>query len=125
MRSAIDIWLLVSAVMYARGWLRIRRRAPFAIPPWRAGMFILGLSTLWIAVASPLGAIAHERVSLHMVQHVLLGVVAPWLLWLGEPVRAFSIDWPQRWTPLGRFVAHPLTPCAGRVRVGAAVGGVA
>jgi cytochrome c oxidase assembly factor CtaG len=46
---------------------------------------------------------------MHMVQHVLLGAVAPWLLWLGVPVLPFWIKLPRAFAPFGRFVAHPLT----------------
>jgi cytochrome c oxidase assembly factor CtaG len=134
MHGAIDIWsfpagtttaLLMLALGYARGWLRVRRVAPTAIPslsPGRASAFLLGLGALWIAVASPLGAIGHELVSIHMVQHVLLGAVAPPLIWLSAPVFPLLLGlphWLSRRTyatiargplePLGRVVTDPLT----------------
>src|ERR1700731_1293991 len=98
MHGTVDGWsfpagftsaLLVSGLVYARGWLRLRRLAPTAVPllsPRRAVPFVLGLSALWIAVASPLGAIAHELLSTHMLQHVLVGAIAPPLIWLSEPI---------------------------------------
>ena len=114
--------LLILVLIYARGWLRVRRAAPTAIPARRVGVFILALSALWIAVASPLGTIGHELVSIHMVQHVLLGAVAPPLLWLSAPVLPLSPGlplWLARRTCgptmhrtmklFGRLVTHPFT----------------
>jgi cytochrome c oxidase assembly factor CtaG len=131
MHGTIDGWsfpagltsaLLVFGLVYARGWLRARRLAPAAIPslsPRRAVPFILGLSALWIAVASPLGAIAHELLSMHMLQHVLVGAIAPPLIWLSAPVLPVLLGLP-RWLgrrtyaafvigPLGRLLTHPFT----------------
>jgi putative membrane protein len=46
--------------------------------------FGLGLLTLWLALETPLDTISdHYLDSVHMLQHVLLGVVAPPLLLLG------------------------------------------
>ena len=62
---------------------------------WLAGMvsdaqrkhslyFGLGLVTLWVALETPLDAISdHYLDSVHMLQHVLLGFVAPPLMLLG------------------------------------------
>lgn len=46
--------------------------------------FGLGLITLWVALETPLDTVADEYLdSVHMLQHVLLGFVAPPLLLLG------------------------------------------
>ena len=120
--------LLLLAVLYARGWFRLRRADPTAVPavpslsPGRAGLFILGLGALWIAVASPLGPIAHELLSMHMLQHVLVGAIAPPLIWLSAPVVPLLLGLP-RWLarrtqaafgsgalgPLGGLLTHPFT----------------
>ena len=68
--------------MYVRG-ARARRRWPW----WRTALFLLGLGAVICALASPLDAIALELFSVHMVQHMLLLVVAAPLLLLGAPVR--------------------------------------
>jgi putative membrane protein len=57
--------------------------------------------------------IGHDLVLMHMVQHVLLGAVAPPLVWLSARVLPLSPRVPQ-WThralgPLGRVVTHPVT----------------
>jgi putative membrane protein len=53
-----------------------RRGEP--VPWWRIGLFALGVALLLIAVASPVAAVGEEELfSFHMLQHVLLGDLAP------------------------------------------------
>ena len=94
-RAVFDEWsppifltgtLIVSAIVYARGWIAIRktRRAQFSA--WRLGSFLLGLGIIWVAIASPLDGFADVLLSAHMVEHLLLMSFAPPLLLLGYPV---------------------------------------
>ena len=56
---------------------------------WRQASFAGGVAVLLIAVCSPLGGVAQQGLlSAHMLQHTLIGAVAPLLLLLGMP-RAF------------------------------------
>jgi len=68
--------------VYLRG-ARARRRWPW----WRTALFLLGLVAIVASLGSPIDAIALELFSVHMVQHMLLLVVAAPLLLVGEPVR--------------------------------------
>jgi cytochrome c oxidase assembly factor CtaG len=68
--------------VYLRG-ARARRRWPL----WRTALFLLGLAAVVASLASPVDAIALELFSIHMVQHMLLLVVAAPLLLAGAPVR--------------------------------------
>jgi cytochrome c oxidase assembly factor CtaG len=68
--------------VYLRG-ARARRGWPL----WRTALFLLGLVALVASLASPIDAIALELFSIHMVQHMLLLVVAAPLLLAGAPVR--------------------------------------
>lgn len=52
----------------------------------RLSYFLFGLTTLWLAVSSPLDGFADVLLSAHMVQHLLLLSVVPPLLLLGWPV---------------------------------------
>jgi putative membrane protein len=84
-------WLLtaaviVTAVVYCRGWMAIRHTRPLLFPQWRLVVFMLGLFSLWLALASPLDAFADALLSAHMVQHLMLMSVVPPLLLLGLPV---------------------------------------
>ena len=74
------------AVIYVRGWLAIRRTRPLLFPSWRLTVFLIGLATLWLALASPLDGFADALLSAHMVQHLLLMSAVPPLVLLGLPV---------------------------------------
>jgi putative membrane protein len=54
--------------------------------PHRARYFFAGLFVLFVALVSPLDGYADRLLSVHMVQHLLLTLVAPPLLLLGAPV---------------------------------------
>lgn len=70
------------ALVYLRG-----AQARRSWPVWRTALFFLGLAALLVSLASAIDAIALELFSIHMVQHMLLLVVAAPLLLLGAPVR--------------------------------------
>ena len=55
----------------------------------RAEAFYAGLVTLWIATGSPLDGLADRLFWAHMLQHMLLQMVAPPLIVLGAPWMAF------------------------------------
>ncbi len=96
--------ILIAAALYAG---RVRR-VPGVVSGWRQASFAAGIAVLLVAVCSPLGGIAQQGLlSAHMLQHTLIGAVAPLLLLLGMP-RAFleplvSPAWRRR---LAR-VLHP------------------
>jgi putative membrane protein len=87
--------LLLVAMVYLRGWLDLHSSLPNMIPAWRRAAFLGGLFTLWIAVGSPLAAFDDVRLSLHMVQHLLLMAVAPPLILLGAPAQPLLHGVPQ------------------------------
>ncbi len=64
--------------------MRLSRRA---WPWWRTTLFFLGLATLVLALASGIEILAGDLFSVHMLQHMLLTIVAAPLLLLGAPVR--------------------------------------
>jgi cytochrome c oxidase assembly factor CtaG len=101
--------LLVTAFVYARGFRRLHRAQPFRFPHWRLGAFLGGLATLWIALASPLDAFAGLLLQVHMLQHLLLMMVAPPLLLLGAPLAPLLRGLPRalRKDGLGPFLASP------------------
>src|SRR5213080_3263380 len=72
--------------MYIRGWGRLRRRLPQRFELRHAAVFLAGLVTMLLALASPVDALTHRWLSAHMVQHLLLMVVVPPMLWMGAPV---------------------------------------
>jgi len=82
----ITVALLLAALVYLRGWLRLRTRSPTVVPAWRLTCGLAGLLSVWVAVGSPLAALDHEWLTAHMVQHLLLMSVAAPLMLLGRPV---------------------------------------
>jgi cytochrome c oxidase assembly factor CtaG len=50
---------------------------------WRIAAFAGGLAALWVAVASPVSHLDHHLLTAHMVQHLLLMLVAAPLVLLG------------------------------------------
>ncbi len=56
-------------------------------PAWRTTLFFLGLAAVLAALASPIDGYASASFAAHMVQHMLLTVVAAPLLMLGTPIR--------------------------------------
>lgn len=56
-------------------------------PGYRFGLFIAGVFTAVISLAGPLANGAHGDFTLHMVVHLLLGMLAPLLLVLSKPVK--------------------------------------
>ena len=54
---------------------------------WRTASFFFGLAVLVLALASGIEVIAGDLFSIHMLQHMLLTIVAAPLLMLGAPIR--------------------------------------
>jgi cytochrome c oxidase assembly factor CtaG len=83
---AASFAIALSVVIYLRGWWLLRRAGSPTIAPWRAAMFLLGLFSLWVALASPLDVFNGFVLTAHMLQHMVLMMVAPPLLLLGAPL---------------------------------------
>lgn len=77
--------VLLSAILYARGWLAIRKTRRSLFPDWRLASFLLGLAVLWLAIGSPLDGFADTLLSAHMIEHLLLMSFVPPLLLIGFP----------------------------------------
>ncbi len=105
---SVSAVLIVAALVYLRGWVRIRRRRVETIQGWHAARFLLGLFFVWLALASPIAALDHELLTVHMIQHLLLMTLAPPLIWLGTPMRPLLHGLPQRLLPQ-RFLARPIS----------------
>lgn len=78
-------FLLLTAVLYFRGFARLHPQMPERFPRWRLGAFMAGTAALALALASPLEALDDRLLTTHMVQHLLLIFVAPPLLMMGAP----------------------------------------
>ena len=84
---AVVFGLTVAGVLYLRADRRVRReRGDRRFPRARRTEFLAGLAVIGIALESPIGADSTTSFTLHMVQHLLLTMVAAPLLALGAPV---------------------------------------
>lgn len=112
-----DPWLLLSflltGLVYVRGWRRLRQRGADRFGTFQLYAFLAGLTGLFLALASPIEPFAHLLLLVHMIQHLLLMMVAPPLLWLGEPLLPLLVGLPApirqywvapfwRWRPVRR-----------------------
>ncbi|MGH2674115.1 MAG: cytochrome c oxidase assembly protein [Actinomycetota bacterium] len=87
-----DVWALV-LVLLGGYWLALRRWGPRHVtpgePPATRGQvisWVLGVLTLLVAADWPVHELGEERLlSVHMVQHLLMSLVAPPLLLAGIP----------------------------------------
>jgi putative membrane protein len=100
---------VAAVLLYLAG---IRRydaaHGPRPFPRWRLACFVSGTLVLWAALVPPLDAYADRRFAMHMVQHLLLMLVAAPLVLLGTPLMLARLAAPAAWQrPLGRALRHP------------------
>jgi len=95
---------LLVAALYARRVLTLRERGT-PVPGWRVALFATGILTLLVAFVSPVHELGEQMFSFHMLQHVLLGDIAPLALLGGltGPILRPILAWLHRL----RFLAHP------------------
>jgi putative membrane protein len=113
----VTLVLVITALVYLRGWYRLRSLLPNVASTWRLACFMNGVFALWIAVGSPLAAFDDDLLSIHMVQHILLMAVAPPLILLGAPALPFLHGLPQKFvrSVLGPLLRWPRVQYLGRV----------
>ena len=88
--------LALMALLYLRGWCRLRSTTDNDTSSRRLASFLIGLSLIWVAVDSPLAALEHELLTVHMIQHLLLMSLASPLVLMGDPVLAIVHGLPQQ-----------------------------
>jgi len=83
----VTVLVVICAGLYGWGVVRVARRHPARPwPLWRTGMFAGGLAVIVIATQSGVGAYDDVLFWDHMVQHLMLIMVAPPLLIFGQPM---------------------------------------
>jgi putative membrane protein len=84
-----------TAWVYFRGWLSLRATSFNVNQTWRAISFLVGLSLVWLGLASPIASRDAELLTAHMVQHLLLMTFGAPLIVLAAPVRPFLLGLPS------------------------------
>ena len=100
---------LLTAVLYIRGWIELRRVMPGRFTPGRLACFLSGIAALQIALASPIDTFDPFLLTDHMLQHMFLMVIVPPLVLLGDPLIPLLRGLP-RWVArnvLGPFLSWP------------------
>ncbi len=118
---------LCSLAIYARGWYELRSRGITTrsrFSAWRLLSFVAGWIVILVAVASPLDRAADRTLTAHMVQHLLLAMIAPPLLWLGAPAMPMLFGLPRavRTEIIGPVLAAPSIRAAFRIATHPVVG---
>jgi putative membrane protein len=78
--------LALSALAYVWAAARVRQRTGAPLPHHRRAYFLAGVLVVALALVSPIDPYSNLLLSVHMVQHLLLTMVAAPLLLLGAPV---------------------------------------
>jgi putative membrane protein len=114
LRAALTSWdlrldvilvLALAGTIYTSGWWRLRARTELrrrhsrwqAGEGWRPVAYLGGLLVVGIALLSPLDVLSSQLFIMHMVQHVLLVMIAPPLLLLANPLPFMLWGLPDRW----------------------------
>jgi cytochrome c oxidase assembly factor CtaG len=116
------VFVLLTAGLYFRGWWMLHSRDQWRWPRSQPVAFIAALTAIYLALASPIEPFSALLLQVHMLQHLLLMMVAPPLLWLGAPlfpllrglprtIRVYWIAPLYRWLFLRRMfrvLTHPV-----------------
>jgi len=85
---------LVISFVYFRGWQKLRVHPGGSITLWRSLCFPFGLVLIWVATCSSLATLDHMLLTAHMMQHLLLMSVAPFLILWSRPKMALLCGLP-------------------------------
>lgn len=86
-RPEVLLVLGTFAILYTAGWWRLRRKGRTKLATnWRFVSYWAGILVVGLALMSPIDGLQEVLFSIHMVQHLLLMMLAPPLLWLGNPL---------------------------------------
>ena len=97
-RPEVIIVLGLAAGLYIRGWVLLRRRTkphkrkrragqPYSLTAvWRLIFYLSGIFVIGIALLSPIDVLGGQLFFMHMIQHLLLIMIAPALLLIANPM---------------------------------------
>jgi putative membrane protein len=108
---AVLFVIALGVVVYVWRWRAARRETTRHRPGvGRLVLWLLGMTTLFVALVSPVDTLGEQLLVMHMVQHILLLDIAPILLILGLS-RVLLRPVTRRITVVERragFLAHPI-----------------
>ncbi len=114
----VTVLAVLAVGLYAWGVVRVARRHPARPwPSWRTALFVLGIVVVVLATESGIGVYDNLLFWDHMVQHLMLIMVAPPLLIAGQPITLLlhaSRNPLHTWTkralrsPVAKFLTWPV-----------------
>ena len=122
-RADVIVLLALAGTLYLWGWARLRRRtSPTSQPQlprtrrrqrlvvrWRPISYLFGLFFVALALLSPIDVLGGQLFFMHMVQHLLLIMIAPPLLLVANPLPFLLWGLPDNWRrTAGRAVGQLL-----------------
>ncbi|HSJ63811.1 MAG TPA: cytochrome c oxidase assembly protein [Gemmatimonadaceae bacterium] len=116
-RAYPGVWLFIALVGAALAYAH--RRSGVRTQPWRVSLMAQGVLALWIALDWPVGALGGGYLaSLHMLQFLLIALVAPPLILLGIHEEVWD-RLARRAVP--RWLTAATTPLLGLVTLNAVI----
>jgi cytochrome c oxidase assembly factor CtaG len=105
-RPEIILTLGLFATAHLAGRWRLKKRGAHAlIKPWRTVSYLGGLAVLWVALMSPIDVLSGQFFYMHMIQHLLLVMIAPPLLLIANPMPIMMWGLPRALrTEIGRWL---------------------
>ncbi len=102
--------LLLFVFVYIRGWLKGRRLLHEPQDGTKLTAFFGGVFAIFLATESPLDTFDSLSLSAHMIQHLLLMMIAPPLLLIGDPLLPLLRGLPKTWVKegIGPFLSWPI-----------------
>lgn len=97
-RLEIILVLALAGTLYSRGWWQLRKRThhrhqtrrvgqPWPLTArWRLVSYLAGLIIMAVALMSPIDVMGGQLFFMHMIQHLLLIMIAPPLLLIANPL---------------------------------------
>ena len=119
----VIIVLALAGTLYSRGWWQLRQRSHGQVRPyrravrsrwrlavrWRLVAYWVGLISVGLALLSPIDALGQQLFFMHMVQHLLLIMIAPPLLLIANPMPFILWGLPTGWRRgVGRVISQAL-----------------
>jgi cytochrome c oxidase assembly factor CtaG len=112
-RLDVSAVLLLMGSLYSLGWWRIRRQATGQqrlATGRRLVTYLIGLLMVAIALMSPVDVLSGQLFFMHMIQHKLLIVFAPALLWMANPLPFYLWGLPPRLRRRAGGLLSPASP---------------
>lgn len=118
-RIEVVIPLVIFGMLFITGWWRLRGRAGQRTDKswrslgaaWRPVSYISGLLVIALALVSPIDVLVQQLFVVHMLQHLLLIMIVPWLLLLPNPMPYLMWGLPEAVRlPVGQVTNAILSP---------------